>query len=175
MLGRFGYIFFCGVTSSLAETTMELSCQLSRGRESDPSIIIRPPPPQSTSRRCCILAHNYPLPLSMLISADEILGFHLSCMPKIPASPIMAFYIGHINLRLSPPEGIALYWPQSIPRAQDLRLVNELQEGSSRSVKHSHIDTHNDPLLATFSPIFSACTSGRMQGAFNLSRVTIRH
>lgn len=108
----------------------------------------------------------------MLISADEILGFHPSCVPKMPASPLMAFYIGHINLHLSPPEGIALYWPQSIHRTQDLRLVNELQEGSGRSVKHSQVDTHHDPLWDESSPIASGRTAGRMQGGFNLSRVT---
>lgn len=54
--------------------------------------------------------------LSRLISADEILGFHPSCVPKMPVCPLMAFYIGHINLRLSPPEDIALYWPQSFPQ-----------------------------------------------------------
>lgn len=83
----------------------------------------------------------------MFISADEILGFHRSCMPKVPGSPLMAFYIDHINLSLSPLEGIGLYWPQSIPRAQDLLLINELQEGSNSSVKHSQVDTQHDPLL----------------------------
>lgn len=82
----------------------------------------------------------------MVISTDEILGFHPSCMPKMPVSPLMAFYIGHINLSLSPPQGIALYWPQSILRTQGLQLVNELQEGSCRSGKHSQIVTDNDPL-----------------------------
>lgn len=110
----------------------------------------------------------------MLISADEILGFHPSCVPKMPASPLMAFYIGHINLRLSPPEGIALYWPQSIPRVQGLQLVNELQEGS-RSVKHSQVVTYDHPLWDESSPIVSGHTVGRMQGGFILSRVTIRH
>lgn len=107
----------------------------------------------------------------MLISADEILRFHPSCMPKMPASPLMAFYVGRINLHLSPPGGIALYWPQSISCAQDLQLVNELQEGSGRSVKHSQGDTHNDPLVDKSSLI----ASGRMQDGFNLSRVTTRH
>lgn len=91
----------------------------------------------------------------------------------MPARPLMAFYIGHINLRLSPPEGIALYWPQSIPGAQDLCLVNELQEGSSRSVKHSQVDTHSDPLLES-SLIASGRTAGHMQSGFNRSSVT-RH
>lgn len=169
--GRFFY-FLCGVTASLAGRTMELSCRLSRGRESDPTIIIHLTHP--TSRPHCILTHirnDSPFHLSMLISADEILGFHPSCVPKMPASPLMAFYIGHINLCLSPPEGIALYWPQSIPRLRDLSLVNELQEGSRRSVKHSQVDTHSDPLLDESSLV----SSGRTQGGFNRSRVTTRH
>lgn len=107
----------------------------------------------------------------MLISADEMSGFHPSCVPKMPASPLMDFYIGHINHRLSPPEGIALYWPQSIPLVR--RICDWLMSSrrGGRSVKHSQVDTHSEPLWEESSPI----TSGHMQVGFNLSRVTTRH
>lgn len=51
LLGRLGFTFFV----SLVVRTMELSCRLSRGTESDPTIILRPAHP--TSRPHCILAH----------------------------------------------------------------------------------------------------------------------
>lgn len=49
-------------------------------------------------------------------------------------------------------------------------MVNELQEGSGRSVKHSQVDTHTDPLCDESRLV----AAGRVQGGFNLSRVTTR-
>lgn len=107
--------------------------------------------------------------LSMLISADDIrVSSLLPVCLKCQAGPLMAFYIGHINLCLSPPEGIAFYWPQSIPSEQKLRLVNELHETQGRSVKQSQVDNHSDPLA-------SGPSAGPMQDGFNLSGVTTRH
>lgn len=101
-------------------------------------------PLSSALRQSCILAPRLEITLfhfGRLISADEILRCHPSYVPKMPVCPLMAFYIGHINLRLSPPQGTALILaPIHPPSVHDLQLVNELQEGSGRSARRSQVD-----------------------------------
>lgn len=75
--------------------------------------------------------------LNMLISADEIFGFNPSCMPKMPASPLMAFlYRPHESPSVPTGGPKPFICPNpSIFSAQNLRSVNELQEGRGRSSK----------------------------------------
>lgn len=68
-------------------------------------------PLSSASLQSCVLAPHLEITLfhlGRLISADKILRFHPSYVPKMPVCPLMAFYMGHINLRLSQPQGTAL-------------------------------------------------------------------
>lgn len=116
----------------------------------------------------CILAHKY-------CKCKWDIRALSSCTPNMSACILMAFYIGHINLHLSPPEDRALYWPQSIPCAPGLQLVNELEEGRGRSVNHSHIVTQHKPLWDEPSHIGSGRTICHLQVGFNLSKMTTTH
>lgn len=81
----------------------------------------RPARPLSpTSLQSCVSAPRLEITLfhlGRLISADEILRFHPSYVPKMPVCPLMAFYMGHINLSLSPPRGTALILAPIHPHA----------------------------------------------------------
>lgn len=111
--GRPGCVSFCSQLRGGNNRAFLLAKLWKRIRSSHhhPSSFIQPLAPAAFYPRYKIMHFH----LSLLISVDEILRFHPSWVPKMPASPLMAFYIGHINLRLSPLRGISLYWPQSIP------------------------------------------------------------
>lgn len=86
-------------------------------------------------------------------------GFIPPTCLKCQSVPLMAFYIGHINLRLSPPQGTALILlgPIHPPSVHDLQLVNELQEGSGRSARRSQVDE---------SPCLWSCWKGQTPPGF---------
>lgn len=60
-----------------------------------------------------LLTHILFVHESVLMSADEGSRPPPSCLPKMPARPLMAFYMGHINLSSAPLKVICVYGPNS--------------------------------------------------------------